>query len=79
MRRVGAILMAEEGAGVVFADLNLAQAQIEADQLQKRGLKAAAIRLDSADPEQTRESLTSTVERFGRLDILHNHAATFSK
>jgi hypothetical protein len=34
MGRAGAILMAEQGANVVFADLNVEQAQIEADRLQ---------------------------------------------
>jgi len=79
MGRAGAILMAEQGASVVFADLNVDQAQIEADRLQQLGLKAAVIQLDVADPQQTRDAVEFTIETFGRIDVLHNNAAIFSR
>jgi len=74
----GAVQMAEQGARVVFGDLNVAEAERHAETLHARGLEAAAVALDIADPDQTRAAVEFTVSRFGRLDVLHNNAAIFS-
>ena len=78
MGRAGAVMMAEEGAKVVFGDLNFAQAQKEARLLQERGLEAEAVELDIGTAASARAAVEFTVDAFGRLDILHNNAAIFS-
>jgi len=47
--------------------------------LQQRGLKAAAIQLDVADPQQAGDAVAFTVATFGRIDVLHNNAAILSR
>jgi len=78
MGRAGAILMARQGASVVFADLNIDQAWREAEQLTAQGLQAAACQLDVADPVQAQDAVAFTLATFGRIDVLHNNAAIFS-
>jgi NAD(P)-dependent dehydrogenase (short-subunit alcohol dehydrogenase family) len=67
--------MVQEGARVVLADINLAAAEQVAAGLVKAGGEAAARRFDLTDEESIRALIAWTVERFGRLDILHNNAA----
>lgn len=62
----------EEGATVVISDINLEFAQKVADLL---GDKAWAMSLDISDEMDFKRVIDATVERFGRLDILHNNAA----
>jgi NAD(P)-dependent dehydrogenase (short-subunit alcohol dehydrogenase family) len=61
-----------EGARVAVGDVVEASADKVAQPL---GDQAIAIRFDAARPESVRELVERTVERFGRLDILHNNAA----
>jgi NAD(P)-dependent dehydrogenase (short-subunit alcohol dehydrogenase family) len=68
--------LAEEGAKVVIADIldgtGVAQA------VKNNGGEALAIRTDVTDEQSTKEMAQSTVERFGRIDVLINNAAFFS-
>ena len=61
-----------EGAKVAIGDLNLDAAQALATQL---GDAALAVRFDAGDVASVAALIGATVERFGRLDILHNNAA----
>ncbi len=67
-----ALRLAREGAKVVCADINLETAQRAADALEGNGL---AMRFDAADADSIEAMVSQTVERFGRLDILHNNTA----
>ncbi|MBM3181322.1 MAG: SDR family oxidoreductase [Chloroflexi bacterium] len=67
--------LAEAGAAVVSADLNLDLATSTATRLTDSGYSAIARPLDVTSLESTRELVTETVEHFGRLDILVNSAA----
>lgn len=73
-----ALEMAQEGAKIVIADINQENAQITArqlDQLQSDYL----IRLADISREEDHQRLIQeTLNRFGKIDILVNNAATWS-
>jgi NAD(P)-dependent dehydrogenase (short-subunit alcohol dehydrogenase family) len=62
-----------EGARVVAADINGHGAEQLAGEL---GDAATPYTFDLRDEAQVRDLIDSTVERFGRLDLLHNNAVT---
>ncbi len=61
-----------EGARVVIADVNADAAQTLAEQL---GTSASAVAFDAADVASVQRLVQGTVDRYGRLDVLHNNAA----
>ena len=67
-----ALRLAEEGAKVVVADINLASAEKAAAALSGNGL---AVQFDAADIASIEAMVEKTVAHFGRLDILHNNTA----
>lgn len=67
--------LAEAGAVVVTADLNMAQAVQTADRLSTDGYPVSAFPLDVTRIESTNDMVAETVKQFGRLDILVNSAA----
>jgi len=64
--------LVSEGARVAVADLIEESAKRVAEPL---GDQALAVGFDAAVPESVKAMVERTVERFGRLDILHNNAA----
>lgn len=73
--RIGAATarrLASEGASVVVADLVADAAAAVADQI---GERALAVQFDAGDPDSIERLVARGVERFGRLDVLHNNAA----
>jgi len=69
--RATAILFAREGARVAIAEIDVAAGE-ETAHLARNG--AIAIRTDVTDPDNLQSAIRDTVDRFGRLDILHNNA-----
>jgi NAD(P)-dependent dehydrogenase (short-subunit alcohol dehydrogenase family) len=67
--------LAEAGAAVVAADLNMDLATKTVTYLTECGYPALAFPLDVTRFESTRELVAETMTRFGRLDILVNSAA----
>ena len=67
--------LAEAGAAVVVADLNEDAATGTAESLQQEGFRARGIKTDVTDPPSVLRMVDSTLETFGRLDILVNSAA----
>src|SRR6266508_687875 len=67
--------LAEAGAAVVAADLNLELASKTATCLTDSGYPSFAFPLDVTRFKSTRELVAETLKRFGRLDILVNSAA----
>ncbi|WP_198937760.1 SDR family NAD(P)-dependent oxidoreductase [Pelomonas sp. KK5] len=65
-----------EGATVVIADINGDRAASVAAEL---GSAASAMRFDAADVSTIESLVLGTIERFGRLDVLHNNAALTSR
>ena len=64
-----------EGADVVIADVNGEKAAALAAEL---GAHATARRFDASDVASVESLVAGTMERFGRLDVLHNNAAISS-
>jgi meso-butanediol dehydrogenase/(S,S)-butanediol dehydrogenase/diacetyl reductase len=64
-------LFAAEGASVVIADIDEAAGQKIADEL---GPAGAYCKTDVRNPSQVAAMVKFTVDRFGRLDIIHNNA-----
>ena len=69
--RATAILFAREGARVAIADID-ARAGEETAHL--AGSEAIAIGTDVTDPESLQRAIRATLDKFGRLDVLHNNA-----
>lgn len=67
--------LAAEGASVVVADINADRAASLAAEL---GGPASAVAFDAVDVASIERLVTGTIERFGRLDVLHNNAALTS-
>jgi NAD(P)-dependent dehydrogenase (short-subunit alcohol dehydrogenase family) len=69
--RATAILFAREGAKVAIAEI-AARAGEETAHL--AGNETIAIRADVTDPDSLQSAIRATVDKFGRLDVLHNNA-----
>jgi pyridoxal 4-dehydrogenase len=64
--------LSEEGASVTIADINEDGAKAAAEGLSGDGL---GVRADVSSPDDVQATVDSTVERFGRVDVLVNNAA----
>lgn len=74
-----ATLMAEVGAKVVIADLNLEAAQATAAAIEAKGGIAMACAANVADEVAVKALFTTVDAKFGSVDILVNNAAHRSK
>jgi D-sorbitol dehydrogenase (acceptor) len=63
-----------EGAKVVIADIEIAKAQELASEL---GANALAVQLDVRDSKSISSLISTTVAKFGGVDILYNNAGVF--
>ncbi len=75
--RAACLAFAREGAAVVVAGGRMADAV--AAEIQNEGGQAIAISLDVTVPEQVQAAVDTTVETFGRLDILFNNAGILGR
>lgn len=75
--RAACLAFAREGAAVVVAGGRMADAV--AAEIQNENGKAIAISLDVTVPEQVQVAVDTTVETFGRLDILFNNAGILGR
>ena len=71
MGKADAILLTREGASVVIADVNEADGRAVAESI---GENAQFLRLDVSDEDNWKAVIATTVEKFGRLDVLVNNA-----
>jgi len=71
-----AILFAREGAKVVLVNRNRERAAALAEQIRGEGGDAEPFAADVARPEAAEAMAAFAVERYGRLDILHNNVGT---
>lgn len=66
--------LAKDGANVVFADINRAEAESAAAEGKKAGLRTLGLSVDVGDRGQIQQLIARAVLEFGRLDILFNNA-----
>lgn len=72
--RSGALAMAREGALVVIADRDRPAGEATAATIRAAGGRAEAVATDVDDDGDIERLIGGTLERHGRIDILHNHA-----
>jgi sorbose reductase len=81
-RGIGAALaqaLAEAGADVAIADLDLATAQETAASLTALGLRSLAIQVDVTDAADVRRMVETVVAAWGRLDVAVNSAGVANR
>ncbi|MEA3092766.1 MAG: 3-hydroxybutyrate dehydrogenase [Caballeronia sp.] len=66
--------LATDGATVVVADLNLANATKVADDIVRNGGSALALTMDVTNEEAVNAGIADTVSRFGGIDVLVSNA-----
>ena len=71
--------LAEAGAAVVLADINLDSATAAAEELTSAGHQALAVRVDVSDEASVNDMAATAAERFGSIDILVNNAALMAE
>jgi NAD(P)-dependent dehydrogenase (short-subunit alcohol dehydrogenase family) len=69
-----AVRLHAEGASVVIADLNAAAAEAAAAKLTAGGGAALGIACDVGSEEQVEAAVRTTLEQFGRIDVIVNNA-----
>jgi NAD(P)-dependent dehydrogenase (short-subunit alcohol dehydrogenase family) len=67
-------LFAAEGARIIIADINHAEAEEVAQEIRHDGGEASAIRTNVAAAADVRNMINHTLDIFGRVDILVNNA-----
>ncbi len=72
--RAIALRLAREGARVIVADLNAAQARATAAAIETEGLHAHDVAVDVTDPADVQRMTASAVQFYGGVDILVNNA-----
>ena len=71
-------LFAEQGAGVVVADIDRSTAERTAGEINARGQEALVVRVDITSPAQVQSMIQETLARFSRIDVLVNNAGVGS-
>lgn len=69
-----ALLLAKNGANIAIADINSAQAEVTAKEIEALGKKAIAIEADISQLAEAEKMIKASVEAFGTVDILVNNA-----
>jgi NAD(P)-dependent dehydrogenase (short-subunit alcohol dehydrogenase family) len=72
--RAGAVLLAREGATLVVLDRNHEAGTETAGTIRAEGNRAEAHAVDVTDDDALSVVIADVLARYGRIDILHNHA-----
>jgi 3-oxoacyl-[acyl-carrier protein] reductase len=70
--------VAKEGAQVVVADIQEAEAKKVAADINQTGGDALAVAVDVTSPERTEAMADATLKQYGRIDVLVNNAGLYS-
>jgi 3-oxoacyl-[acyl-carrier protein] reductase len=66
--------LAAAGADVIVGDIDMAQAQLTANELSRKNKKVMAAQIDVCREESVAELITRALDEFGNVDILINNA-----
>ncbi|MDD2252303.1 MAG: SDR family oxidoreductase [Dehalococcoidales bacterium] len=69
--------LAESGASVVIADINLEAASITARELESLGFNVSAVKADASNVSDAAKTMEEAIRIFGDLDILVNNAGIY--
>lgn len=72
--RATTLLFAERGAAVVPVDIDEEAVTDVAEEARNRGATAEAVLADVSQPSDVESFVETAIERFGRIDVLHNNA-----
>lgn len=72
--RAAALCCAREGARIVVADIDEAEAAVTVDRVKSAGAEARFVRCDVSQGDQVRAAVESVAQREGRLDGAFNNA-----
>lgn len=72
--QASAIRLAEEGAQVICADINLRAVEATANQVTTAGFSAEAYAIDISDSQACSDLISHAVAKYGSIDILVNNA-----
>lgn len=72
--RAMAIGLAEAGADLMLADINVEGNEATAEHIASLGRRAIPVRCDVSDPEQIAEAFALLDQEYGRIDVLGNVA-----
>lgn len=72
--QASAMILAQEGAQVVVADINLDWAQQTVERIKSSGGQASAMLTDVSDEAQLISLVETTIRKYKRIDISHSHA-----
>ncbi len=75
--RATAVLLSEEGANVVIADIDCAGGRKVASEIARNGRQSLFVNADISKEQDAKRISDETVKTFGRIDILVNNAAIF--
>jgi NAD(P)-dependent dehydrogenase (short-subunit alcohol dehydrogenase family) len=69
-----ALVLAQRGADIVVSDIDLAAAEVVADEVRSSGRNALAVQADVTDRESTDTLALTAIAGYGNIDILVNNA-----
>jgi 3-oxoacyl-[acyl-carrier protein] reductase len=72
--RTTALALAEGGADVVVADMNLEGAKAVVKEVEALGRKGLAVQVNITNEQSVADMVEKTLEKFGKIDILVNNA-----
>lgn len=77
--KAAAILLAREGARVLCVDLILERAEETCATIRAEGFEASSFQADVARAADCERIVATALERYGRLDVLHNNVGIESR
>jgi 3-oxoacyl-[acyl-carrier protein] reductase len=76
--RVFSLSLAKQGAKVIVADINKANAINVEEEINTEGMEAKAVFVDVSNEQSTLHLVQEAADTYGKIDILVNNAAIFS-
>ena len=69
-----ALALAEYGSNIVVPDMNIKMARRTAEEIENKGVKSFAIKMDVRDRNQVEKMTSNVINKFGKIDVLINNA-----